>query len=202
MAAMYDFRENPNPSGDGKKQPLHPRIVSSGTIRTRRLLEEISEASTFTVGDLEGVLSALTEKISNYLVDGYHVELGNIGYFSAKLKARPVMDKKEIRSNSIYFDNVNFRASAWFKKHTRGFVERVSKYGFRSSSALSEAERKKRLEQYLDKNAFITRTAYTNITGRLKNKALNDLNLFVNQGVIERIGRGNQLLFVRTVTEK
>ena len=87
MAARYDFREVPSKKENGEEPKLYPHIISSGTIRTRTILEEISEASTFTVGDLEGVLCALTEKISKYLVDGYHVELGKIGYFSASLKA-------------------------------------------------------------------------------------------------------------------
>ena len=26
MTAMYDLRENPNPKGDGEKQPLHGMI--------------------------------------------------------------------------------------------------------------------------------------------------------------------------------
>lgn len=81
MAARYDFRKVPSKKGNGEEPKLYPHIVSGGTIRTRTILEEISEASTFTVGDLEGVLCALTEKISKYLVDGYHVELGKIGYF-------------------------------------------------------------------------------------------------------------------------
>ncbi len=195
MAAMYDLRENPNPKGDGEKQPLHPRIVSSGTIHTRELLEDISHGASFTVGDLEGMLSSLTEKISSYLVNGYSVELGNIGYFSAKLKSRSVTDKKEIRASSIEFDNVNFRASAWFRKHTQGTVERAS-YGFHTSAQTGETERKKQLEDYLDKNPFITRSDYTKLTGILKNKALKDLKEFVSQGVLTSNGRGNQLIFM------
>lgn len=196
MAATYDLREKPNPKGDGEKQSLYPQIVSSGTIRTRDLLEDISSGSTFTIGDLEGMLTALTEKISGYLKDGYTVELGKIGYFSARLKSRPVMDKKEIRSTSICFDNVNFRASAWFRKHTRGSVERASN-GFRSSAQLSETERRELLDKYLDETPFITRTEYTNLTGLLKNKALEDLKELVNQGILTTSGRRNQLIFLR-----
>lgn len=198
MAASYDLRERPNLEGDGKPQPLYPRIVSHGTICTESLLKEISEDSTFTVGDLEGVLVSLENKIANYLKSGYHVELGKIGYFSASLKARPVMDKKEIHAPSIEFDNVNFRASAWLRKEIRtGRLQRSSAgRGFRVSSQLGTEECLERLQLYLSKNAFITRRTYSSLTGRLKNKALDDLNNFVNQGVITRMGSGNQLLFV------
>lgn len=196
MAATYDLRENPNPNKDGKKQPLYPRIVSKGTIPSRELLEEISSGSTFNVGELEGALSALSERISFHLKNGYNVELGKLGYFSAKLKARPVMEKDEIRSASVEFDNVNFRASAWFKKHTRGTLERSNR-GFQTSAKLSEEERKDMLEKYLDENTYITRTDYTQLTGLLKNNAMKDLKEFVNQGLLVSSGHRNQMIFLR-----
>ena len=95
MAADYDFRRKPNEKGDGEVQPLYPRIVSKGTIDSKRLFREIAEASSFTEGDLAGIMVAFQEKVSYYLSEGYHVKLGEIGYFSSSLKARPVMDKKE-----------------------------------------------------------------------------------------------------------
>ena len=133
MAADYDFRRKPNEKGDGEVQPLYPRIVSKGTIDSKRLFREIAEASSFTEGDLAGIMVAFQEKVSYYLSEGYHVKLGEIGYFSSSLKARPVMDKKEIRSVSISFDNVNFRATPWFRRRSSGTVTRA-KFGFQESS--------------------------------------------------------------------
>ena len=137
MAADYDFRRKPNEKGDGEVQPLYPRIVSKGTIDSKRLFREIAEASSFTEGDLAGIMVAFQEKVSYYLSEGYHVKLGEIGYFSSSLKARPVMDKKEIRSVSISFDNVNFRATPWFRRRSSGTVTRA-KFGFQESSNLPE----------------------------------------------------------------
>lgn len=125
MAADYDFRRKPNEKGDGEVQPLYPRIVSKGTIDSKRLFREIAEASSFTEGDLAGIMVAFQEKVSYYLSEGYHVKLGEIGYFSSSLRARPVMDKKEIRSVSISFDNVNFRATPWFRRRSSGTVTQV-----------------------------------------------------------------------------
>lgn len=52
MAADYDFRRKPNEKGDGEVQPLYPRIVSKGTIDSKRLFREIAEASSFTEGGI------------------------------------------------------------------------------------------------------------------------------------------------------
>ena len=116
MAAEYDFQRKPNPKGDGELQPLYPRIVNRGTITTKRLVSDISHASSFTPGDIEGLLAAFEDRISYYLSEGHHVQLGNMGYFSAGLVSRPVEDKKEIHAQSIFFGKVHFRVSPGFRK--------------------------------------------------------------------------------------
>ena len=87
MAAEYDFQRKPNPKGDGELQPMYPRIVNKGTITGKRLVSDISQATSFTPGDVEGVLAALESRISYYLSEGHHVQLGNMGHFSAGLTA-------------------------------------------------------------------------------------------------------------------
>lgn len=196
MSAQYDLLRSPDAKSTGELQPLYPRIVSKGTIDTQTLVREISEASSFTEGDLQGVIVALTEKIAYYLSEGYHVQLGEMGYFSSSLKSRLVMDKKEIRATSIYFDNVNFRASIWFRRHCAGRVERA-KFGFRQSSEITEEVRLARLNKFLDQKHFITRREYTCLTGLLKGKALRELNALVESGVLDTKGRGSHKVYVR-----
>ncbi|WP_321333312.1 HU family DNA-binding protein [uncultured Bacteroides sp.] len=196
MAAEYDFIKKPSTKEEAENQPLYPRIVSKGTISSKKIVSEIAEASSFTSGDLEGVLCSLSNKIAHYLADGYHVELGDMGFFSASLKARPVMDKKEIRSNSIYFDNVNFRASSQFRKKSFGYLERA-KYGFRHSINLPEETRRTRLDRYFGTHPFITRIEYSRISGLLKGKALKELNALITEGYLDTLGRGSHKVYVK-----
>ena len=181
MAAEYDFQRRPNPKGDDAVQPLYPRIVNKGTIKMERLVQDIAGMSSFTPGDVTGVMALIEDRISYYLSEGHHVQLGDIGYFSAGLQARPVMDPKEIHSQTIFFGKVHLRVSPDFRKRCAGYVERA-KYGFRKSAELSGAERYRRLLAFLETHPFITRHDYSGITGLLKNKALNDLNLLVEKG--------------------
>ena len=197
MYAKYDFRKKPSSKEDEDEQPLYPRIVSNGTIDFQQIVKEIAQASSFTPADIEGVQLAIENKISEYLVSGHHVQLGNLGYFSAKLKARPVMDKKEIRSVSISFDNVNFRATPWFRRRSSGTVTRA-KFGFQESSNLPEETRRSRLEAFLAKNHFITRREYSQITGLLKGKAQRELNLLVENGVLNTRGYGNRIVYLKS----
>ena len=147
-------------------------------------------------------LLALESRISYYLSEGHHVQLGNMGHFSAGLTARPVMDKKEIHAQTIFFGKVHFRVSPGFRKQCAGFVERVrAGYGFRHSEDISGAERYRRLCAFLDANPFITRKDYSGITGLLKNKALNDLNLLVEKGILTTLGQGSHKVYVRVVNQ-
>ena len=68
-----------------------------------RLVQDIADMSSFTPGDVKGAVALLEDRISYYLSEGHHVQLGDIGYFSASLQASPVMDPKEIQSQTIFF---------------------------------------------------------------------------------------------------
>ena len=101
MAAHYDLRPAPRRNDDDKPPLLYPRIVSKGTVSTKRLVKDICEMSSFSPGDIEGLLVSLQDRIAHYLSEGHHVKLGEIGYFSMGLEGRPVEDKKEIPAQSI-----------------------------------------------------------------------------------------------------
>lgn len=202
MAVEYDFQRKPNLKGNGELQPLYPRIVNKGTIHTERLISDIAQMSSFTEGDVSGLLAAFEERISYYLSEGHHVQLGNLGYFSAGLVARPVMDKSEIHSQNIFFGKVHFRVSPRFRKMCAGFVQRIRPgYGFKHSADIDSAERYRRLLAFLERHPFITRKDYCGITGLLKNKALNDLNLLVDKGYLTTIGQGCHKVYVKPVNK-
>lgn len=201
--AFYDFKKKPAlTTKEGEKETLYPSIVYNGTISTKELLERAAQQSGFKVGDMEGTLMTLFKVASYYIGEGYRVELGEFGYFSGRIKSRMVANKKEIRATSIRFNGVNFLASKEFRQRSAGDLERTPNRTFKSSSQLSEAELERRLMTYIEKNGFITRSTYTRLTGRLKNKALEDLRGFVSKGVIEEKGMGNQMHFVQAKETK
>lgn len=196
MAAEYDFRKNPKSSESDEPGMLHPRIVSKGTVDTEKIVKDLSYSSTFTPGDIEGLLVSLEDKIADYLKDGYEVKLGNIGYFSVRLKSRPVTDKKEIRSPSVSFDNVNFRATASFKKKAKGNLVRSST-GFSKSSSITDEECRQRLKAYLEDHSFITCSEYCRITGFLKSKALRSLKQLVTDKCLVKSGKRTHVVYMK-----
>lgn len=201
--AYYDLKKKPSlTTKEGEEEVLYPSIIYNGTITTKQLLKQLVACTGFKPGVVEGILMELVDQVGAYVGQGYRVELGEFGYFSGKIKSRLVKDKKDIRSGSIQFNGVNFQASKIFKNKARGTLERAKKQSFRSSSQLDDEELKRRMLQYIDQNGFITRTTYTQLTGRLKNKALQDLKRFAEEGVIRKIGWRNQMHFVKNKEEQ
>ena len=182
---------------EGETETMYADIVYSGTIPAERLIRGVAKRTGFKEGVIEGILMELKDDVLQYLGEGYRVELGEFGFFSAKVKAsRLVANKNDIRSESVAFNGVNFRASKSMRVGIRGDLERRKCVDFNTSRKWGRDNLKKLVLQYIGEHGFITRATYTQLTGRLKNTALDDLKSFAAEGIIKREGRGNQMHFI------
>lgn len=196
--AFYNLKKKPAlTTKEGETETMYADIVYSGTIPAERLIRGVAKRTGFKEGVIEGILIELKEDVLQYLGEGYRVELGEFGFFSAKVKAsRLVANKNDIRSESVAFNGVNFRASKSMRVGIRGDLERRKCVDFNTSCKWDRENLKKLVLQYIGEHGFITRTTYTELTGRLKNTALGDLKSFAAEGIIKREGRGNQMHFI------
>lgn len=196
--AFYNLKKKPAlTTKEGETETMYADIVYSGTIPAERLIRGVAKRTGFKEGVIEGILIELKEDVLQYLGEGYRVELGEFGFFSAKVKAsRLVANKNDIRSESVAFNGVNFRASKSMRVGIRGDLERRKCVDFNTSRKWDRENLKKLVLQYIGEHGFITRTTYTELTGRLKNTALDDLKSFAAEGIINREGRGNQMHFI------
>lgn len=118
--AYYNLKKKPSlTTKEGEKETMYADIVYSGTITAERLIRTVAQRTGFKEGMIEGILSELQNETLEYLSEGYRVELGEFGFFSAKVKSRLVENKNDLRSNSVSFDGVNFRASKSFRTGIR-----------------------------------------------------------------------------------
>lgn len=126
------------------------------------------------------------------------MEVGELGYFSVSLKCdRQVTDKKEIRSPSVHFQNVNLRLGSKFRNrfNTMELERKASPYV--SRSVMGEEERKEKLLLHLDKYGCITRADYESITGLVKHRAVSDLNRYLAEGMIRKYGSGKTVVYLK-----
>ena len=196
--AFYNLKKKPAlTTKEGETETMYADIVYSGTIPAERLIRGVAKRTGFKEGVIEGILMELKDDVLQYLGEGYRVELGEFGFFSAKVKAsRLVANKNDIRSESVAFNGVNFRASKSMRVGIRGDLERRKCVDFNTSRKWGRDNLKKLVLQYIGEHGFITRATYTQLTGRLKNTALDDLKSFAAEGMIKREGRGNQMHFI------
>ena len=196
--AFYNLKKKPAlTTKEGETETMYADIVYSGTIPAERLIRGVAKRTGFKEGVIEGILMELKDDVLQYLGEGYRVELGEFGFFSAKVKAsRLVANKNDIRSESVAFNWVNFRASKSMRVGIRGDLERRKCVDFNTSRKWDRNNLEKLVLQYIGEHGFITRATYTQLTGRLKNTALDDLKSFAAEGIIKREGRGNQMHFI------
>ena len=181
MSAYYDLYQSP-PDENGEASLLHARILPKGTIPADKFRELVHKATGFSPAILDGTLQAITDELYSWLADGWIVEVGELGFFSLSLKCdKTVTDKKDIRSPSVHFRNVNLRIGSKFRK-------RFQTMGL---------ERKQKLLQHLDKYGCITRADYEQQTGRAKHQAVADLNLFLEEGIIRKYGSGKTVVYLK-----
>ena len=196
--AFYNLKKKPAlTTKEGETETMYADIVYSGTIPAERLIRGVAKRTGFKEGVIEGILMELKDDVLQYLGEGYRVELGEFGFFSAKVKAsRLVANKNDIRSESVAFNGVNFRASKSMRVGIRGDLERRKCVDFNTSRKGDRNNLEKLVLQYIGEHGFITRATYTQLTRRLKNTALDDLKSFAAEGIIKREGRGNQMHFI------
>ena len=196
--AFYNLKKKPAlTTKEGETETMYADIVYSGTIPAERLIRGVAKRTGFKEGVIEGILMELKDDVLQYLGEGYRVELGEFGFFSAKVKAsRLVANKNDIRSESVAFNGVNFRASKSMRVGIRGDLERRKCVDFHTPRKWARNNLEKLVLQYIGEHGFITRATYTQLTGRLKNTALDDLKSFAAEGIIKREGRGNQMHFI------
>lgn len=194
MSAQYDLYENPpSKEPDGKKL-FHARIVSSGIKKTRNIAEVIADKSSLTTGDVIGALTLLSSTVADYLSEGYYVELEGLGTFSLSLQCRPVEKKSEIHAQSINLKTVNFKSSALLKESVQKKLT-LERSKVKHGNMLTVEQRMRALRGYFSDHRFITRSVYMSLTGCYRSKAVDDLNNYVEQGILVREGHGPHVLY-------
>ena len=164
MSIHYDLYETPDIQQTGEQQPLHPRVVFNGTIDQEEFLDRVHKFTGISRSLLAGAMQSFQNELRDLLANGWIVELGDIGYFSASLQGPPVMKKEEVHAQSIKLKNINFRPGT-------------------------------------QKYPCLTRADYCRLTGHDKQRALNELNTFIERGLLIRYGAGKQVVYARKTEE-
>ncbi len=196
MSVKYELFKSPVADRESEEEPVeYARIANGETISTDRLVEEIADASSFTIGDVRGVLSTISEGVFRHLMRGESVNLRGIGIFSVGLEMKKVEPEKELKNAVVQFSRVKFRASALMKRKL-ATMHLAHKGKEAPTPLLTVDERLELALAFLKKFPFMTRADYMRITGVEKSAAVSDLNQWIAEGSIHRYGVGNKIVYI------
>ena len=103
-----------------------------------------------------------------------------------------------MRSPSISLKDINFRVNRQFKKDIESGLE-LRRYHspFRVKNPLPEEKCLQRLERFLKEHPCINRQDYALLVGKTKTQALQDINAFIEQGVLKKYGVGRSVVYIK-----
>lgn len=193
MKAKYQLVRTSDFKKSNEEQPFHARLVPHGTVSITEMMEYAREYSTFSTSDIKGALELISQLVEQGLREGHNVLIDGIGYLSVSLECRPVMDKREIRSPSVRFRQVNFRLDKKMKRSLRNMpLERMPE---KDKRKFSHEQRLQRLWAYLERHSIISRRQYMGLNQCTKYQALKDLNEQITAGNLETTGERNSRLY-------
>lgn len=201
MSIHYDLYETPDIQQTGEEQPLHPRVVFKGTIDQEEFLDRVHKFTGMSRSMLAGAMQSFQNELRDLLSNGWIVEMGDIGHFSVSLQGPPVMNKKDVHAQSIKLKNINFRVGSQLEKEVGWQMkpERGESITRPHGDGRSEKECLALIEEHLRKYPCLTRTDYCRLTGHTKKRAINELNAFIDLGILIRYGAGKQVVYARKI---
>ena len=199
MSVNYDLYETPDLAKSGEEQPLHARVVLKGSYTAEEFVEQVTILQHMPHAQVVGVIEAISKELQLLLLKGFSVELGDIGYFTLSLSVnKKVLEPKDLRSPSISLKDINFRVNRQFKKEIESRIELQPCHSpFRVKNPLEEEKCLQRLNIFFEDHSCINRQDYAQLVGKTKKQALQDINAFIEKGILKKYGAGRSVVYIK-----
>ena len=189
--------------------PYYPRVLIEHRTNSEEIAQMLSKYTSFTKGDILGVISALGEVIASELVAGHAVYLDGIGRFSPSLKLKdgvePEQEHKEghRNANSIEFHSINFRPSKELVNicNIKGELTRAKVHKSDPMNSTLE-DRCHMALNYIKASGFLKVRDYVDLTGLSRNKASQELRDLKDAGFLGCRGGGSHVVYILPDTTK
>ena len=181
--ATYEMHESNLPNDEGKRT-LYPRMRLAGQDSLEDLAGRISRISTFSAGDIKGLVKALVEEMAVSMSQGRSVKIEKLGIFTPSLGLRKGAEREtgregERRRNaaSICVSGIRFKPGKALLEETdrRCELRRAERKFERSSQQYTLQQRRQLALEHLEHHPFLTVGDYCDLTGLLHTTAANEL---------------------------
>lgn len=190
-------------AGDSR---LYPQMVLNGVVTLDDVAQKISDGTTFSPGDIKGVVAALSREIAKAAADGKSVRIEGIGTFRARLavtddeKTEHEGDKTKRNTQSVFVDGVYFKPSGELVRQTNAsaHLKRTKQESNALRTTLQPEERQAALRKHLTENRYINCATYARLCGLSKSAATKELRQLYHDesGFITAEGRGSHRVYV------
>lgn len=120
MALKYTVTDRKVITKDGSRQVRQvARQVNLGKVTLQQLAKEIADITSLGRGDVESVLTHLSEIAIRYATMGYSVSLGDLGTLTPRLSAKAVPTGEHYTADNIRKVNVRYTPSLDMKERLR-----------------------------------------------------------------------------------
>lgn len=205
--AKYEMREMPDLLRTGKTV-LYPRLVVERQQDSRTCCRLAAQGSTYSEGELRGMLDEMAGQLERSLAEGCSVKLDGLGTFSLRLRLaegaeRETTTRKGSRRNarSICVTGVSFRPErSWVKRIDERFrPERQSATGRLKPSPYSPEERRARALMHLDTHGWLRVSDYMALTGLSHTRAAGELRMWAAEPdtALRITGRGSHRAYLK-----
>ncbi len=195
----YVLHENPVPPGKEDKKTKHARVYYNSKVDLEKLCELISARSSISSADVKAVLDSFQFWMAVYLKDGCMVELDGLGHFYPKLKSKCFTEENGIQRIAIKVDTVGFRCSPRLKEKVR--KAKLEEEKLTPRPKLTSSERMERICNYANENQFVDTGKVMDFNGCTRHTALNDLNVLITDGKLQKIKSGKTSIYFPTPLE-
>lgn len=194
------MQEMPDLKGQGTRIK-YPRMQLIGQYKHRDIVEDIVQSSSFTRGDIEGVIVALSEAIAYRMAKGYSVKIEGLGCFKAKLGLREGVEREsegghKRNATSIEVAGINYKADTdlLLRCNQHCHLERGNNRKY-TEPQIGRNLRLENLRNYLVSHRFIHIATYALLTGLSRSSAAKELRAFREEGLISTRGVGTHLVY-------
>ncbi len=112
----YKLIQKVNPLEPDSDRKWYSSPVKTGTINNYQLSKGIAAKSSMTRGAVLNVIENMVDEIPKYLMDGYSVNLNNLGTLRISLSSEGVNSPEDFTDKNIKNMRVVFTPSPEFKK--------------------------------------------------------------------------------------
>lgn len=119
MAIRYKAQQWRNPNAPEEPKKFYAKPAFNGIKDIDNLAVEISRATSMTKADVKAVLDILVEIIPAHLLDGYIVQLGELGTFRMAFSSKGVDKPEELLATYIRDIRIMYKPSTTLKSETK-----------------------------------------------------------------------------------